>query len=545
MPYLIDYSNSTQPVVHELQEGVNNLGRELDNQIILVDKSLSRHHARLTVTLDRCLLQDLNSLNSTFVNNIKVEQCQLQDQDIVRFGNVSFHYVLKNHLIPSYSATPVIPNASVTASLKTTSLPILKSLSLDQTHIHLRELLSDSDHDTQGTIIRLKEQNQEQQAVAKLKILLEVSKQLSTPDRPENICHQLLELLFQIMKVDRAVILLVNPDNDQLEKVVSKTSLTIPLEESFYSTTIVNYVREHGEAIITSDARADNRFSQSQSILIQEIQAGMCIPLKPRDTVIGVLYLDNLSCANIYSQEDLEFVTTMVNQGAISINNSQLYQKMQQEEVFRSKLERFFPENVRKKLKEEDHLETVDAEVTVLFADITGYTQLSSTMQPRQIIEMLNEYFTVMVEEIVFPFGGTLDKYMGDGLMAFWGAPYPQRDDADQAVKASIAMQKGVQQLNERWLQERNLQIMIHIGINTGKVAAGNIGSKNLIQYTTIGDTTNITSRICGVARGGEILISENTLSQLKLPNIRTEKLTPVIVKGKSEPLQLYKVLWQ
>jgi adenylate cyclase len=217
---------------------------------------------------------------------------------------------------------------------------------------------------------------------------------------------------------------------------------------------------------------------------------------------------------------------------------------MQAEAVVRDKLERFFPPAVSQKLREEGHLEIVDTEVTALFADISRFTQLSSTMEPRQVIEMLNDYFQVMVEEIVFPYKGTLEKYIGDALLAVWGAPYQQTDDADRAVQAAIAMQRAVCRLNEQWLEQRNLQIQIHIGLNSGKVAAGNIGSQKLIQYATIGDTVNVASRICSVAQAGEILICQTTYDQLGDRTVPVEKIPPVQVKGKDQPLQLYRVLW-
>lgn len=210
----------------------------------------------------------------------------------------------------------------------------------------------------------------------------------------------------------------------------------------------------------------------------------------------------------------------------------------------RAKLELFFPETVRQKLQEEDTLKIIDTEVTELFCDISKFTEMSSTMQPRQVINMLNEYFKVMVEDIVFPYKGTLEKYIGDALLAIWGAPYRLPDDAERAVKAAIAMQQAVLDLNAQWVQRRNLQIQIHIGINTGKVAAGNIGSEKLIQYAAIGDTTNVTSRICNEAKAGEILISQTTLDKLGDRTLPIETIPPVKVKGKNQPIQLYRVLW-
>jgi len=166
-------------------------------------------------------------------------------------------------------------------------------------------------------------------------------------------------------------------------------------------------------------------------------------------------------------------------------------------------------------------------------------------MEPRQVIELLNEYFQVIVEEIVFPYEGTLEKYIGDALLAVWGAPYQKPDDAQRAVQAAIEMQWAVRQMNRDRAAHNKQPLHIHIGINTGKVAAGNIGSQKLIQYATIGDTINVASRICSAAYSGNILLNQTTLDKIDTHNIPLEKLSPVQVKGKEEPLQLYRVLWK
>ena len=129
-------------------------------------------------------------------------------------------------------------------------------------------------------------------------------------------------------------------------------------------------------------------------------------------------------------------------------------------------------------------------------------------------------------------------------MLAVWGAPYQKSDDVNRAVRAAIEMQWAVLRLNEQWMQQRNLQIQVHIGLNTGVVAAGNIGSEKLIQYATIGNTTNVTSRICCAAKAGEILISQTTLDKLRDWSLPVEKMLPLLVKGKNQPLQLYRVLW-
>ena len=533
MPYLIQNPDAPNPEIHQLKPGVNTIGREIDNSIIVTDRSLSRHHAQILILEDRAIITDLGSLNNTFVNEYKIDQCELNDGDWIRYGAVVFLFVQK---LESSGPQPLGGEGS--------NLSIIGRLAPEKTRVVLQDLLDQKSSQQKGTVLRLRQQNAEQRAVDKLKILLEVSQQLSSPEEPQKLLEKILDLLLQIMNVDRAIILMFNPKTQELEQKAVKFREGIPTDGQIYSTTITNFVHAHGEAILISDACVDNRFHEANSILAQAIRASMCVPLKPRDEVIGVLYADNLSMVNVYRQEDLEFLTALANQAAIAIENAKLYKQIEAEAVMRAKFESFFPEAVSKKLKEEGNLKIVDTEVTALFADISSFTQMCSQMEPRQVIEMLNEYFQVMVEDIVFKYEGTLEQYIGDGLLAIWGAPYRQPDDAKRAVQAAIAMQRAVEGLNQDWVRRRNLRIKIHIGLNTGKVAAGNIGSPKLIQYGTIGDTTNLASRICDVAKGGEILISQTTLTQLSDRTIPVVKIPPVRVKGKQQPLQLYRVLY-
>lgn len=537
MPYLIQNPECPDQKIHELQVGLNTIGREIDNTIILLHKSLSRHHAQVRITGETVTLTDLKSLNKTCVNDQIINQCELKDGDFIRCGSVIFKFVQTiEHGTINPEPEPLIEDTS--------NLSIIKRFSPEQTRVDIQDLLQEKQTEHPRSVLKLRQQETSQRAVDKLKILLEVSKELSSPEEPDRLLEKILDLLFEIMNVDRAVILLVNEETGQLEHKAVKFRAGVPTDEQFYSTTITNFVQQNGDSVLISDARFDQRFNQSDSVLTQAIHASMCVPLKPRENVIGTLYTDNLSMADIYSEEDLEFLTALANQAAIAIENAELYKKIEAEAVMRAKLERFFPQAVSKKLKEEGHLEIVDTEVTALFADISQFTEMSSQMEPRQVIEMLNEYFQVMVEDIVFQYEGTLEKYIGDALLAVWGAPYQQPDDAQRAVQAAIDMQKAVSRLNKQWQQQRDLQIQIHIGLNTGKVAAGNIGSQKLIQYATIGDTTNVTSRICSAAQAGEILISQTTFEHIREPKFPIEKLPPVWVKGKDEPLQLYRILW-
>ncbi|MBE9130048.1 MULTISPECIES: adenylate/guanylate cyclase domain-containing protein [unclassified Coleofasciculus] len=532
MPYLIFDTDTPNQQTYQLRLGVNTIGREQDNSIVVNHGFLSRRHAEIAMGIDGVTITDLNSLNGTFVNECKITQCTLKDGDLIRFGNVFFNFVEK---------IPQVEQKS--PDTENTKISIVKQVSPDKTRVTMRDLLDQEQAD--NSLLRIRQKDAHQRAVDKLQILLEVSKQLSLPEEPDQLLQKILNLLLDIVHVDRAAILMVEETTGELDQKAVKWRSGIQTEDCFYSKRITDFVRHHGDAILTDDACLDELFEDSVSILKQGIHAAMCVPLKPRDEVIGVLYVDNLSMTDVYSDEDLEFLTCLANQAAIAIENSRLYKQMQAEAVMRNKLERFFPQTVSRKFREEGNLEIVDTEVTALFADISNFTRMSSAMEPRQIIEMLNEYFQVMVEEIVFPYEGTLEKYIGDALLAVWGAPYQKPNDVDLAVWAAIEMQWAVRRLNQEWIEHKRRPIQIHIGLNTGRVAAGNIGSKRLIQYATIGDTTNTTSRICNVAKANEILISETTFKKLNSQTLSLEKLPPIRVKGKAKPLQLYRVIWE
>jgi adenylate cyclase len=541
MPYIIQSQGTPHERICDLRHGVNTIGRGLDNSIVVEDdaRSLSRHHAEIQVTDKGLYVTDLNSSNGTFVNQVKIIQQKLNHGDLVQFGSVVFRLFDESQSADNSAGQKVVPNSGIS---------ILMRVSPEKSRVNMQDLLKQQKLTTSGSVLMIQGTDEVQRTSAKLRVLLEVSQELASPEAYSALPEKILELLLKIMSVDRAVLLLVDEKTGLLEpKAYRFSNPNATADLDFYSRKITNFVFQQGDAIISDDASLDRRFDSSQSIIQQSIQAAMCAPLRPRDRTIGVLYVDNLSRGHAYNKEDLEFLSSLANQAAIAIENANLYRNMQSEVIRRTKLERFFPAAVSQKIEEGwDLNRIIETEVTALFSDISGFTEMTAPMQPRKVLEFLNEYFKVMVEDIVFPFGGTLEKYIADALLAVWGSPYQKDDDAIMAVNAAIAMQWAMKELNEQWTEQgRDLQIQIHIGLNTGMVAAGNIGSENLIQYTNIGDTMNVASRICTAAKAGEVFISESTRTHIASHNLPLEKLDLIKVKGKEEPLQLYRVLWE
>ena len=182
-------------------------------------------------------------------------------------------------------------------------------------------------------------------------------------------------------------------------------------------------------------------------------------------------------------------------------------------------------------------------QITVLFSDVRGFTAFSETHQPEEVVAMLN---TILSEQarVVFAYNGTLDKFVGDEVMAFFGAPGNQHrhDHALVAVRTAVQIQERMAELQKAWTSEKKESLEIGIGINTGEMVVGNIGSAERMDYTVIGDNVNLASRLCASAEKDEIIISESTYEMVK-DHVRAEKLPPLSVKGKSKPIFVYRVL--
>jgi len=178
---------------------------------------------------------------------------------------------------------------------------------------------------------------------------------------------------------------------------------------------------------------------------------------------------------------------------------------------------------------------------TVFNSDIRGFTRMSETTSPEALVEMLNDYFEMMVDTI-FKHEGTLDKFMGDGIMALWGAPLQASDDAIRSVECALEMVEALGILNRKRLERDESPLAVGIGIHTGPLVAGYIGSSKALSYTVIGDTANTSARLCAHALAGQIVVSKDTWDLVK-HRFDMIELTSAKVKGKEKPLRIWNVL--
>lgn len=511
------------------------VGRAVTSEIPIFDPTISRRHAELRVGQASVSLKDLGSSNGTFINGERVTDGTLEAGDSVTFGKVVFQ--LK---------TPEMGSARLVTTGQNLPHPggtIVKQIAMSggMPPGIVGEAVPAPADAGQGQLKVAAASTGERNA-RKLSLLLEVSQKLSGELDLDKLLGRVVETTFDVMGVDRVSVLL-KTDSGELVPRVSKSRLG-DSSAQHVPRSIARKAVEERVAILTDNAVADDRFKGGASIMLQSVRSAMCIPLMAGpEMVLGILYVDNLTATNSFSDEDLQFLIAFGGLAAIAIKNSRFAEQIQREAMVRSNFERYFAPNVAAEIAMQQGAVKLGGDkrpVTILFSDIRGFTTMSEHMSPDSIASLLSDYFTEMVD-IIFANGGTLDKFIGDAIMALWGAPIPHADDPDRAVQAAIAMQRAIAALNEKWVAEGRPSISVGIGINYGDTFAGNIGSHLRLEYTVIGDAVNVASRLCSNAKGSEILISDPLYQVLK-QKPPVEARDPLSVKNRAQAVPVWRV---
>jgi adenylate cyclase len=358
----------------------------------------------------------------------------------------------------------------------------------------------------------------------------------------DKLLPKILDKAFELVGADRGVILLRDKAGALVPQYV-KTRSGKSDPNIVLSKTVMAEVENNKAAVLSSDATMDARFSGAHSIIMQGIRSTMTLPLLHAGDLLGIMHLDSLFTSNAFTEKDLQVCTGMAAQAAISIQNARLANRIEQEAQTRAQISRLIPASVveqviRGELKIEKGGRL--SEVTMLFSDIRGFTTMSDGRPAQEIVNTLNEYFEVMVD-ILFKYTGTLDKFVGDEIIGLFGAPIAIEDAPFKAVSCAIAMLQGLEEFNRTRAAENQTPIRIGIGINTGNVITGSIGSTRALQYTAIGDAMNVASRLVNVAASGEIIVSESTYRAVA-GRVEAQALPPVKVKGKAEELKVFRV---
>jgi adenylate cyclase len=385
-----------------------------------------------------------------------------------------------------------------------------------------------------------------------LELVYEMSRTLGTVFDLKEIFEKATDLIFRGTPADRVVALLADEKagskngEAELSQIAVRTrdqSIQQLSEKLTVSRTITQKVVHERVAILSQDARTDAQFSGAESIVAQGVRSTICAPLITESNVHGVVYADRLDPFAAFTPEDLELISAVAAQAAVIVETVRAHTRLAREEVARANYSRFMPEYVVKQLLDNPdsfRLGGLNQTITVLFADIRGFTALSEREKPERVVRLLNRYFSAM-SEIIFAHGGTLDKYIGDGLMAIFGAPSATPDDALNAVKAAVAMQRRIMMLNGELVAEQLSPVSVGIGLHTGEATIGYIGSDKRSEYTAIGDTVNLASRLESNALGGQILVSEATAAAIN-GAFSLFAHEPLSVKNRVQPVNLFEV---
>jgi len=517
------------------------VGRAVTSDIPIYDPTISRRHAEVSLTENGVLVKDLGSSNGTFLNGAKIAEAEAGPNDVVTFGKVAFRVKEVTAPAPRPQVVPTPPEftnprARVPGGTIVRQLPVSASGGVPA-------IVIDQPQAGGASHLKVKAQTLEERREKKLSLLLEVSKELSKQQELDRLLDKVVDFTFQIMNVDRVSILLLDGKSNELVPRISKSRTGDASAAKHVPQSIARKAVEERVAILSDNAAADERF-KGKSILIQSVRSAMCTPLMGSDQkVLGILYVDNLTATHSFADEDLEFLIAFGGLTAVAIENSQLSERIRREALVRSNFERYFSPNIASVIAEQQNAGKLPSQkqpVVIFFSDIRGFTPMSEDISTDDIATLLTEYFTEMVE-IVFEHSGTLDKFMGDAIMALWGAPIVHADDADRAMQCALDQLAVLEKMNAKWEEQGRPPVAIGIGINFGEVFAGNIGSDRRLEYTVIGDAVNTASRLCSSAGLNEILISEPFYKALKKPP-KVEALEPIQVKGKAKKVPVYRV---
>jgi len=279
----------------------------------------------------------------------------------------------------------------------------------------------------------------------------------------------------------------------------------------------------------------------------ERLNATLVVPLIYEDRLTGLVSLGQKKSGKFYKREDINLLNTLASQGALAVENARMVEEIIEKERMRTKILDAFGKYVTPQVRDQIlegniPLDGEAKEVTVLFADLRDFTTLAESTTPREVVRIINGYFSEMADAIGQNKGLVL-QFIGDEIEAVFGAPLPLEDHPTHAVRAALAMQERLVVVNEKLKQQGYGPLRHGIGIHTGTVVAANIGSEDRLSYAMVGDTVNLASRIQSLNKefGTDLLISATTVDLLA-DSIAVEKLPATTVKGKSNPVEIYRL---
>jgi adenylate cyclase len=497
------------------------IGRHPDNVVQILDRIVSKEHAQIIRQPNgQFLYKDLGSLNGSFMKGERILERLFVEGDELTLGSTQLQFQ-ENVAGTAIDRVTIQPAANETL--------IRQRL---QAAPGTREFLPEREI-TDLEVLR--------RDYEKLRLAHELGRSIGLEVDINLLLEQIIMKAFELIPADRGVILLMEDGTPQPRIARTRDGR---VEQIVLSRSILSEVVLHKTAVLSADASMDSRFSGAHSIILQGIRSTMTVPLVHHDELLGVMHMDSMVATGAFGEKDLQLFAGIASQAAVAIHNSMLARKIEQEAKTRAQFQRLLSPNlVEQVVAGKLQLEKGGAlqEVTALFSDIRGFTAMSERQAPQDIVRMLNEYFELMVD-VLFHQQGTLDKFVGDEIIGLFGAPVAVPDAELRAVQCALEMQRVLKDFNRTRLAEGQEEIRVGIGINTGHVVTGAIGSSRALQYTAIGDAMNLASRLCGAAAADQILISEATYRKIA-DRVAAVAMPPMRFKNKSEEYKVFNVI--
>jgi len=453
------------------------VGRGAAADLVVADPAVSRHHAEIQVTPDGLRVRDLGSANGCFMNGAPIVEAVLRPGDVLTLGRPAFRLVP-----PAGPADEELPASTS-----------WRGVSADPAAIR--------DPDA-------------------LQRLVALARTLSGRFDLARLTADVVDLAFEVVPADRVALLLRRGPGEDLVPVESRSRVG---EASAVQVprAIARRAVDQRRPVVTEDA-LDDSLLRSGSVVAARVRGAIAAPLLADDeTVIGVLYADRITSPVPFADAEASLLLAFAGLAAVSLAKLELADTVQRQAETRRNLERFFSPEVAAQIAAAGGPLGAGGErrtVTVLFNDLRGFTRLAESLAPERVAAILTEYFTAMAE-VVFARGGTLDKFVGDGLLAVWGAPLEVPDDAGRAVAAAREMRDALARLNQAWAARGQPVLEAGMGLARGVVFAGRLGSDHRLEYTVIGDAVNVAARLCEQAGPGEILLTREVRDRLAGPD--------------------------
>jgi adenylate cyclase len=542
---------------HILTDEEVTIGRGDNNVLVFFDPKVSRNHAKIEKRGNTYVVTDLGSFNGTRVNQKFIKSMELKNGDEIRVGKACMVFRSRMDEPSSKDDTLTFSKEDEYKEWQHQTIAISNQ---DCTQIDSRTLLitpktRPRPKDRSAAMFPRKDRQQalDQIELSRLErmnkvlfVLYEISRHINIIHDFKELLEKIMDLIFMVIDADYGFLILLDEQSEEnFVPVVEKFKDDRKKGTLRASRTLCKKVVSDRVALLTSNAMDDARFSPTESLVRHSIRSAMCVPLWQKEKIIGTIQLDSSRLGNLFTQDDLELLKAIGCQMSMVLEQANLNKKIREEEKMRSRLERYHsPQVIDMILKSakgsmDDLLEAKDVSVTILFTDIVGFTKLSERLNPLDVNMLLNQYFSRMTD-IIFEYEGTLDKYVGDRLMAVFGAPVEKDDDAERAIRAALRMRQGLAEMMQNESPDRKFDV--RLGINTGHVVAGNIGSPKRMDYTVIGDSVNVASRLESSAEPNQILIGEETYRNVK-DKFKIQKVGSKTLRGKTESVMVYEVL--